>query len=118
MPWEWPEDRLAGPLSATGRFAIFLAMQCFLTLPAELAEAARVDGCRELQVFWRIYLPLAKPLLVIETLFAFQTAWLDFLWPLIVAKGPSLYTLQVGPFCVPAGVHRAVGRHHGGSYHC
>lgn len=86
---------LMAPYLVSG-FAIFLARQFFLTLPGELAEAARVDGCRELQVFWRIYLPLAKPLLVIETLFAFQTAWVDFLWPLIVAKGPSLYTLQVG----------------------
>jgi multiple sugar transport system permease protein len=86
---------LMAPYLVSG-FSIFLARQFFLTLPAELAEAARVDGCRELQVFWKIYRPLATPLLVIETLFAFQTAWVDFLWPLIVAKGPSLYTLQVG----------------------
>lgn len=86
---------LMAPYLVSG-FSIFLARQFFTTLPGDLAEAARVDGCKEWLVFWRVYRPLATPLLVIETLFAFQTAWVDFLWPLIVAKGPSLYTLQVG----------------------
>lgn len=86
---------LMAPYLVSG-FTIFLARQFFLTLPAELGEAARIDGCREWSVFWRVYRPLATPLLVIETLFAFQTAWIDFLWPLIVAKGPSRFTLQVG----------------------
>ena len=86
---------LMAPYLVSG-FSIFLARQFFLTLPAELGEAARIDGCGELSVFWRVYRPLATPLLVIETLFAFQTAWTDFLWPLIVAKGPSRFTLQVG----------------------
>jgi multiple sugar transport system permease protein len=86
---------LMAPYLVSG-FSIFLARQFFLTLPAELGEAARIDGCREWSVFWRVYRPLATPLLVIETLFAFQTAWIDFLWPLIVAKGPPRFTLQVG----------------------
>ena len=86
---------LMAPYLVSG-FSIFLSRQFFLTLPAELGEAARIDGCNEWMVFWRVYRPLATPLLVIVTLFAFQTAWVDFLWPLIVAKGPSLFTLQVG----------------------
>lgn len=86
---------LMAPYLVSG-FSIFLARQFFMSLPDEPGEAARVDGCREWSVFWRVYRPLATPLIVIETLFAFQTAWIDFLWPLIVAKGPSLYTLQVG----------------------
>lgn len=86
---------LMAPYLVSG-FSIFLARQFFMSLPSEPGEAARVDGCREWSVFWRVYRPLATPLIVIETLFAFQTAWIDFLWPLIVAKGPSMYTLQVG----------------------
>ena len=86
---------LMAPYLVSG-FSVFLARQFFLTLPDELGEAARIDGCSEWSVFWRVYRPLATPLVVIVTLFAFQTAWVDFLWPLIVAKGPSLFTLQVG----------------------
>ncbi|MDA8296238.1 MAG: carbohydrate ABC transporter permease [Actinomycetota bacterium] len=86
---------LMAPYLVSG-FSVFLARQFFSTLPDELGEAARIDGCSEWAVFWRIYRPLATPLIVIVTLFAFQTAWVDFLWPLIVAKGPSLFTLQVG----------------------
>jgi len=57
-------------------------------------EAARPDGWLACSVFWRICRPRATPLLVIDTLSAFRTAWIDFVWPLIVAKGPSRYTLQ------------------------
>jgi len=81
---------------AAGAFAVFMMRQFFLTLPSELGEAARIDGCGEFRIFYRIYLPLAKPALATLALFTFQAGWNSFLWPLIVLNDPNLKTIQIG----------------------
>jgi multiple sugar transport system permease protein len=79
-----------------GPSTIFLMRQFFKTLPRELEDAARIDGCSELGIFWRVMLPLAKPGLVTVFLFQFSGSWNAFEWPLVITKSPHYYTLQVG----------------------
>jgi multiple sugar transport system permease protein len=81
---------------AAGAFAVFMMRQFFLTLPSELAEAARIDGAGEFRIFLQIYFPLAKPALATLALFTFQAGWNSFLWPLIVLNDPKLKTIQIG----------------------
>lgn len=66
-----------------GAFGTFLLRQYFLTIPRDLAEAARVDGASLLQIFWHIYLPLSKPALAALAIFTFQGSWNDLLHPLV-----------------------------------
>ncbi len=75
---------------------IFLLKQYMQTLPRELEEAARIDGASEWGIYWRIILPLSIPALAVTAIFAFQRYWNNFLWPLVVARDPDLFTLQVG----------------------
>jgi multiple sugar transport system permease protein len=77
-------------------FFIFLLRQFFLTIPDELADAARIDGCREWDIYWRIVLPLAKPALATVGLFAFMNTWNDYVGPLIYLSDASKYTLSLG----------------------
>jgi multiple sugar transport system permease protein len=77
-------------------FNIFLLRQFFLTIPQDLSEAARIDGCSELGIFWRIMLPLSRPALATVALFAFMGAWNDFLGPLVYIQEPTQYTLALG----------------------
>jgi multiple sugar transport system permease protein len=77
-------------------FSIFLLRQFFLTIPIELSEAARIDGCSEFGIFWRVILPLARPALAVVALFAFMGAWNDFLGPLVYLQRPEQYTLALG----------------------
>jgi multiple sugar transport system permease protein len=77
-------------------FNIFLLRQFFLTIPDELSEAARIDGCSEFGIFWRVILPLARPALVVIALFTFMAAWNDFLGPLVYLQRPEQYTLALG----------------------
>ena len=77
-------------------FGIFLMRQFIQTLPRELEEAARMDGCTEFGVFWRIILPLCKPAIAALAIFTFVRSWNDFLWPVISLSKPQNYTLQVG----------------------
>lgn len=81
---------------AAGAFAVFFMKQFFEGLPDEIGEAARVDGAGEFQIFWRIYLPLAKSGLAVLGLLTFQSGWNNFLWPLIVLNDPEMMTVQVG----------------------
>ncbi|WP_433161190.1 carbohydrate ABC transporter permease [Kribbella sp. CA-247076] len=67
-------------------FGTFLLRQFFLTVPAELEEAARVDGCGPIRSFLRIMLPLARPAIAVLTVFTFISFWGSFLWPLIVVN--------------------------------
>jgi multiple sugar transport system permease protein len=66
-----------------GAFGTFLLRQFFLTIPHDFAEAARVDGASLLQIFWHIYLPLARPALAALSIFTFQWSWNDLLHPLV-----------------------------------
>lgn len=77
-------------------FSIFLLRQFFLTIPNELSEAARIDGCSEFGIFRRIVLPLAWPALSVVALFTFMGAWNNFLGPLIYLQRPEQYTLALG----------------------
>jgi multiple sugar transport system permease protein len=77
-------------------FQIFLLRQFFQTIPHEMDEAARMDGCSTLGIYWRIILPLSKPALMTGALFAFQYRWNQFLEPLIYLNTHSKFTLALG----------------------
>ncbi len=81
---------------AAGAFGIFLLRQFFMTLPRELEDAARLDGCSEFGLYWRIILPLSKPALATLGIFTFTGAWNEFLWPLLITSKDSMKTLQLG----------------------
>jgi putative chitobiose transport system permease protein len=82
--------------SLASAFGIFLLRQAFLGVPKELEEAARMDGCSDLGLWWNIMLPAIRPALVTLAIFVFIGAWSDFLWPLIVIQDENLYTLPLG----------------------
>ncbi len=77
-------------------FGIFLLRQAFQGVPKELEEAARMDGCSELGLWWNVMLPAVRPALVTLAIFVFIGSWSDFLWPLIVLDQPEYYTLPLG----------------------
>jgi putative chitobiose transport system permease protein len=83
------------PQAATA-FGIFLLRQSFLSVPVELEEAARIDGCSALGEWWNVMIPAAKADLITLATFVFIGTWSDFLWPLIIVDEPSLYTLPLG----------------------
>ncbi|MDX6152563.1 carbohydrate ABC transporter permease [Marinococcus sp. PL1-022] len=77
-------------------FNIFLIRQFMVTIPDDLIEAARLDGAGEFYIFFKLIIPLAKPILAVQVILTFIGSWNSFLWPLIVANDESLYTLSVG----------------------
>jgi multiple sugar transport system permease protein len=77
-------------------FNIFLLRQFFVSIPDELLESARIDGCSELGIFLRIIVPLSKPALTVVALFAFMAAWNDYMGPLVYIQNPQDYTLALG----------------------
>jgi multiple sugar transport system permease protein len=79
----------------TFAFGVFLLRQFFLTMPGELEDAARIDGANAWQVFTRVVLPLSQPVLAALAIFAFRSAWNDFLWPLIAVNKPEMFPLPV-----------------------
>jgi multiple sugar transport system permease protein len=76
-------------------FYIFLLVQFFRGIPEELSDAARIDGCSEFGIFWRIILPLSRPALATTALFMFLFQWGDFLNPLVYLQDSSQYTLAL-----------------------
>ena len=76
-------------------FNIFLMRQFFQTIPEELSEAARIDGCSEWRIFWRIILPLSRPVLIAAGLFHFLFAWNDFMGPLLYLTRKENFTLAL-----------------------
>lgn len=74
---------------------VFLIRQYMLTVPTELMESARIDGASEWRIFYRVMLPLAKPVLVALTIFSFMWRWNDFIWPFVVISTESKYTIQI-----------------------
>lgn len=82
--------------SLASAFGIFLLRQAFQGVPKELEEAARIDGCSELGIWWHIMIPSIRPALVTLAIFVFIGSWSDFLWPLIVLDRPEYYTLPLG----------------------
>ena len=76
-------------------YSVFLMRQYFMTIPKEVMEAARLDGCSEATILWRIVVPISRPIIITATLLAFVFGWNNFLWPLIVTNSPSLNVLTV-----------------------
>lgn len=81
---------------ADNPFFIFLMRQFFMSISPELDDAARIDGCGYFDIYWRIILPLSKPVLAVVAIFAFQNNWNSFLLPLIYLHDRNLYTLALG----------------------
>jgi multiple sugar transport system permease protein len=79
-----------------GAFSIFLMRQFFMTIPQELVDAAKVDGCSHPYIYWNIMLPLSKPAIATLGVFAFIGSWRDFLGPLIYLQDERQYTLAIG----------------------
>jgi multiple sugar transport system permease protein len=79
-----------------GAFNIFLLRQFFRTIPEELADAARIDGCSEYIIYARIMMPLAKPALITVAIFTFFGTWNDFLGPLLYLNSPERFTISLG----------------------
>ena len=77
-------------------FAIFLLRQTFLGIPKELDEAARVEGASTLQILWRVYVPLARPVYTAFALVSVSFHWNNFLWPLIITNSVESRPLTVG----------------------
>jgi sn-glycerol 3-phosphate transport system permease protein len=77
-------------------FGIFLLRQTFKTVPKELDDAARVEGCSPLQVLWKVYVPLAKPVYLAYALVSVSYHWNNFLWPLIITNSVEARPLTVG----------------------
>jgi len=77
-------------------FGIFLLRQTFKTVPKELDEAARVEGCSPLQVLWKVYVPLARPVYLAYALVSVSYHWNNFLWPLIITNSVESRPLTVG----------------------
>ncbi|MDX1971529.1 MAG: carbohydrate ABC transporter permease [Candidatus Sumerlaeia bacterium] len=77
-------------------YAIFLLRQFFLTIPRDVLECARLDGCSEFRIFWQVVLPLSKPALASVALFSFLATWNDLLGPLVYLTDQNQYTLMLG----------------------
>ncbi len=82
--------RLASP------FGVFLMTQYFKAVPVDIEEAALLDNASRFKVFWRIVLPLSIPAQATLAIFTFLSAWNDYLWPLVSASKPEMYTLTIG----------------------
>lgn len=77
-------------------YGTFMLRQFFLTLPKELEDAAKIDGCNYFQIFMNIIIPLSQPALATLTIFTFMGSWQSLMWPLIVVNTSSKYPLPVG----------------------
>jgi sn-glycerol 3-phosphate transport system permease protein len=77
-------------------FGIFLLRQTFKTIPRELEEAARIEGCNLMQVLWKVYVPLARPTYVAYGLVSVSYHWNNFLWPLVITNSVETRPLTVG----------------------
>ncbi len=77
-------------------FGVFLMRQYCLTIPDELLESARIDGCSDFRTFWQIVFPLCRPAMAVNVIFQFMWRWNDLLWPLIILRSERMYTIQQG----------------------
>ena len=81
---------------SVGAFGVFLMRQFIVTIPTELLDAARIDGCSEFGIYYRIVLPIIKPALGALTIYSFLGSWNGYLWPLIILRDEEKYTLPIG----------------------
>ncbi len=96
LGWVNSYKPLVVPAYFAGAYTIFMLRQFFRTVPTELSDAARIDGCSEFGIMWRIVLPLVKPALAVVALFSFMGSWNDYMGPLIYLNNTKLYPLTMG----------------------
>ncbi|HOK71074.1 MAG TPA: carbohydrate ABC transporter permease [Bacillota bacterium] len=77
-------------------FGVFMTRQFFASLPRELDDAARIDGCSDFGIFAKICLPLSRPVIATLSIFTFTNVWDDFLWPLVIINRDEMRTVQLG----------------------
>ena len=92
---------LAGP------FGVFLMRQFMLGVPDELLEAARMDGANEFRIFWSVVMPIATPVLATLGILTFLGSWNSFIYPLVMAQEPQMYTLPVALATFATGQYQA-----------
>lgn len=95
LGWINTYQGLALPLLVMS-FGIFFMRQNIISIPDELLDAAKIDGCSDWKIYYRIILPLSKPAMAALAIFSFKNAWADFIWPLLVANEINLYTMELG----------------------
>ena len=95
LNWVDTYQGLIIPIISQGAFGTFLFRQFFLRLPDEMYEAARLDGAGYWQQFWKLTLPLSRPVLTAYGIITFLTAWKMYLWPVIVIRSPDLKLLTM-----------------------
>ena len=83
-------------VSLVGAGSIFMLRQNMMSLPREMWEASVMDGCSEMKYFWKVVLPLCKPLIAAETITSFITTYNSYIWPMMVSTKDDFYTIQVG----------------------
>jgi multiple sugar transport system permease protein len=88
-----------------GAFGIFMMRQFMLSVPEDLLDAARIDGCTEFRIYGQIMLPLCKPALATLAVFTFMGAWNDFMLPLIVVKSGEMRTLTLAVAALSSGLY-------------
>ena len=95
LGWVDTYQGLIIPIVAQGAFGTFLFRQFFLRLPNEMYEAARLDGASYWQQFWRLTIPLSRPVMTAYAVITFLTAWKMYLWPVIVVRSEELKVLTM-----------------------
>jgi len=95
--WDWMDSYmgLTVPFMASA-FGVFLLRQSFLQLPTELFDAVKIDGCGIGQAFFRLVLPLSRPILATLGIYGFLNAWNMYLWPLLITNTNTMRTVQIG----------------------
>ena len=93
-------------------FYIFLMRQFFMTIPIDLDEVARMDGCSDLRIWWYIIVPLSKPAMATVAIYCFMSRWNDFFRPLIFLHSLDRYTVTLG-----LNIFRSTARDYGVRYH-
>lgn len=96
LHWIGSIKPLVVPAFFGSAFFIFLLRQFFMTIPQELSDAGRIDGCSEFGIYWKIIMPLAKPALSTVGLLTFMGSWNDFMGPLLYLNDDTKYTLSLG----------------------
>jgi multiple sugar transport system permease protein len=77
-------------------YNIFLAKQFMSSIPNEIMESAKIEGCSQFTIYWRIILPLSKTVLAVMAILTFMDSWNTFFWPLLVTNTMDMQTIQVG----------------------
>ncbi len=90
-----------------GPFGVFLTRQFMYGIPDELLEAARIDGATEWRIFWQVVIPIAVPVLATLGILTFLGSWNSFIYPLVMAQEPEMYTLPVALATFATGDHQS-----------